>query len=269
PGPVAYGRGGTEPTVTDAQLVLGRLRPGPFAAGALSLDLEKARGAIAMKIAQPLGVSIEHAAAGIVRIAEQRIYHAVSFFSVERGLDPRRFTIIPGGGAGGLHGVMVGRMLGCKQIYLPRLGGVFCALGMQYSDLRYDYVRSCSGLLSDEALHELNSLFEEMGHKTRDVLVGQGINKGNLKYERPLDLFYRGQQWHVRFNIPATAEKSSKVIRNLFEEQHERLYGHRQEENEIEISKARLVGILAIAHPPVLKRGGLPKVATPIEHRAV
>src|SRR5262249_43168919 len=126
PGPVAYGHGGTEPTVTDAQLVLGRLRPGPFAGGALSLDLEKARGAIATKIAQPLGVSIERAAAGVVRIAEQHMYHAVSFFSVERGLDPRRFTLIPGGGAGGLHGVMVGRMLGCKQIYLPRLGGVFC-----------------------------------------------------------------------------------------------------------------------------------------------
>src|SRR5262249_10151038 len=123
PGPAAYGLGGTGPNGTDAQLVLGRPRPGSFAGGALLPGFEKARDAIATKVARPLSVSIEHAAAGIVRIAEQHIYHAVSFISVERGLDPRRFTMIPGGGAGGLHGSAVGRMLGCREIYVPRLGG--------------------------------------------------------------------------------------------------------------------------------------------------
>jgi N-methylhydantoinase A len=269
PGPAAYGLGGTEPTVTDAQLVLGRLRPGSFAGGALSLDLEKARDAIATKVARLLSVSIEHAAAGIVRIAEQHIYHAVSFISVERGLDPRRFTMIPGGGAGGLHGSAVGRMLGCRQIYVPRLGGVFCALGMQYSDLRYDYVRGYTKLLTDRNLTEFEALFVEMGEQARDALISQGVSKGNLAYERAIDLCYRGQQWHVRVDLPATGEKCAKDIRNLFEEQHERLNGHRQEESEIEISKIRLVGIAAIPRLPTVRRISSLKPPIPIAHRPV
>src|SRR5690606_7583950 len=104
PGPAAYGRGGVDPTVTDAQLVLGRLRPGPYCGGAVKLDFALARESILTKVARPLGIGVEEAAAGILRLVEQNLLHAVQRISIERGYDPRRFVLVAAGGAGPMHG---------------------------------------------------------------------------------------------------------------------------------------------------------------------
>ena len=107
-------------------------------------------------------------------------------------------------------------MLGCRRIYLPRLGGVFCALGMQYSDLRHDYVRSFAQLLTSENLEKLGDLFDEMSDKTRTILVNQGLGERDLTYLRELDLCYRGQEWQVRIGFPEDLSSDVTALRARF-----------------------------------------------------
>ena len=133
PGPACSGQGGTEPTVTDAQLVLGRLQSGGYAGGSVSLDETLAREAIERRIARPLGIGVEEAAAGVIRLVEQNLLHAVQEISSERRHDPRRFVLVTAGGAGPMHGAGIGRLLGCREVYVPRLSGVYCALGMLHN----------------------------------------------------------------------------------------------------------------------------------------
>jgi N-methylhydantoinase A len=128
PGPACYSRGGILPTITDAQLVLGRLKPGPYAGGVVSLDLGQAQEAIRSRIADRLKMTIEDAAAGMIEIMEQHLLHAVEKISTERGHDPGRFMLVAVGGAGPMHGASVGRKLGCRGVYIPRIAGVFCAI---------------------------------------------------------------------------------------------------------------------------------------------
>ena len=149
PGPACYGLGGTEPTVTDAQLVLGRLRPGAYAASGLSLDQDAARTAIETRVAQPLGLSVEDAAAGIIAMLEQNLLHAVEYISIERGYAPRRFTLVAAGGAGPMHGANVARRLGCQRLYVPRDAGALCAIGMLHADVRQDFQSYIKGKLDD------------------------------------------------------------------------------------------------------------------------
>ena len=127
--------------MTDAQLVLGRLRPGPLAGGAVTLDGALAREAIETKLAKPLGLSVEEAAAGVIRLLEQNLLHAVERLSIERGHNPATFTLVAAGGAGPMHGATVARALGCQRALLPRASGAFCAMGMLQSDVRQDYLK--------------------------------------------------------------------------------------------------------------------------------
>src|SRR6185436_4467157 len=145
PGPACYGLGGTQATVTDAQVVLGRLRTSSSPAAVLRVDEQLAVDAVRREVAEPLGVTVEAAAAGIVRLMEQKLLHAVQRLSVERGHDPRKFTLVAAGGAGPVHGPAVARALECTRVYVPRLAGAFCALGMLHADVRHDYVRMLLG----------------------------------------------------------------------------------------------------------------------------
>ncbi|UVO35767.1 hydantoinase/oxoprolinase family protein [Bradyrhizobium arachidis] len=239
PGPAAYGLGGQRPTVTDAQLVLGRLRPGPYAGGAISLDLQRARNAIDIRLAKPLGISVEKAAAGILRLVEQNIQHAVERVSVERGHDPRGFTLLAAGGAGPLHGASVGRLLGCGAVYVPRLAGVFCAFGMCNTDVRHDYQRAWLKPIDlpgiqDELTHESSALINSVAIAP---LIKEGFSRDAIAFRFGLDLRYVGQQWTVRVDTDSFAPAG---IRALFEQEHERLYGYTQPNGEIEIVNLRL-----------------------------
>ena len=177
PGPAAYLRGGTEPTVTDAQLVLGRLKPGPYAGGSVVLDGEAARRAVDDRVARPLGLSVEAAAAGIIRLVEQNLLHAVQRISIERGHDPRRFVLVACGGAGPMHGAAVGRMLKCPKVYVPRLSGAFCALGMLNSDVRHDLVRAHMASLDAGALAAIAPRFQELEAEARRALAADGVRR--------------------------------------------------------------------------------------------
>ena len=265
PGPASYGLGGTRPTVTDANLVLGRLRPGPYADGSVTLDLAAAAAAIDREIADPLGISRTEAAAGVIRIVEQNLLHAVERISIQRGYNPRQFVLVACGGAGPMHGSSVGRNLGAKAVYAPRQAGAFCAIGMQYADVRRDFVQVLMSWLDDDVEEAIRQGYGELENRVRDALDREGFSQVDLEYE--LDLHYEGQQWDVR--VPVRPDAGPNEIRKAFESEYDRQFGHTNPEGRINIAKLRISGIgrLPDLLDPAVERYGTP--ATPIEIRPV
>jgi N-methylhydantoinase A len=248
PGPAAYGLGGAQPTVTDAQLVLGRLRPGPLAGGAVTLDGKLAQKAVETKLARPLGLKVEEAAAGVIRLLEQNLLHAVERLSIERGHNPATFTLVAAGGAGPMHGAAVARTLGCKRALLPRAAGAFCALGMLQSDIRQDYLKV---FLADLDLVERAALeggFAELEARASEAAV----------IEREIDLRYEGQQWPVRVALDGF---DASAVRQKFEAEHQRLFGHIQPGGRLSITALRVVGRNPLDWTPPAARA--PQAAPP------
>jgi N-methylhydantoinase A len=261
PGPAAYGLGGERPTVTDAQLVLGRLKPGPYAGGAITLDLDLARRAIETHVAQPLGLSLEAAAAGILRLVEQNIQHAVERVSIERGYNPRAFTLIAAGGAGPLHGAPVARALGCKATYIPRLAGVFCAFGMCNADIRHDHMRAWLRDLDERGgTDAMAEAFASLTDTAMPVLEREGFSGDSAQYRKGLDLRYVGQQWSVAIEVESLAPAE---VRRIFEAEHQRLYGYAQPNGQIEVVNLRLTAVgktpaLHLLPPPAESAAPIP-----------
>lgn len=252
PGPACYGLGGTMPTVTDCQLLLGRLKPGPYAGGAISLDADRAAAALAEQVAAPLGIGADAAASGVLRLVEQTIQHAVERVSIERGYDPRDFILVAAGGAGPLHGPATARALGLKRVYVPRLAGVFCALGMCNADLRQDHVRSWLADLDDAAdpgLGRLQDAVAAMRRQAEAELARQGFTGTDAATEVSIDLRYPGQQWPL--TVPCAA-LTADAIRTAFEAAYRQLYGYVQEGARIETVNLRVAGIGRV--PPLALR---------------
>lgn len=241
PGPAAYGLGGENPTVTDAQLVLGRLRAGPLAGGAVTLDATLARRAVETRLAKPLGLSVEDAAAGVIRLLEQNLLHAVERLSIERGHNPATFTLVAAGGAGPMHGTAVARALGSRRALLPRAAGAFCAMGMLQSDVRQDYLQVFLGDLDKVEPAALETAFAPVEARAREALARDGFGKDEVMIEREVDLRYDGQQWPVRVGIAANGFDAA-AARKAFEAEHQRLFGHIQPGGRIEITALRVVG---------------------------
>ena len=268
PGPACYGLGGTEPTVTDAQLVLGRLRAGTYAGGVIKADEGLARRSIENRVAGPLGIGVEEAAAGIIRLMEQKLLHAIQRISSERGYDPRRFTLVAAGGAGPLHGATIGRVLGCPRVYVPRLAGVFCALGMLNSEVRHDYVRVHLARLDSADKKRMEAIFGELETQARKTLKAEGFGAREIRLLRALDLRYIGQQWEITVPLAGTPFDEDAVRRD-FEAEHERLFGHIQPGGIIEITMLRVVGEGRL--PPLAPPSAEPvtETAEPAERRSV
>jgi N-methylhydantoinase A len=253
PGPAAYGRGGSNATITDALVVLGRLRPGPQAGGAVTLDADLARAVIAREIAEPLGLSVERAAVGMVAVMEQNLLHALERMSIERGRDPRGFILVAAGGAGPMHGTAVARRLGIKDLCLPRLAGAFCAMGLLTADLRRDF--GVAVLLPLEKVASLSPNLSALGAHAAAMLNASRFEGASLELEPSLDLRYRGQQWDVRVTLgrgPDAFLMDPVQIRAAFEATHQRLYGHIQPGGALDITGLRVSGI-----------GRFPNLATP------
>src|SRR5262249_5754959 len=161
PGPACYGLGGTEPTVTDANLVLGRLGADRFLGGEMRLDVKAAEAALA-RVAKPLGMDVTTAADGILRIAATTMSYAVNGVTTERGFDAGDFTLVAYGGAGPLHAVEVAREIGIRNVIIPGAPGVFSAFGMLFSDLRYDYVRTWPTRLEEAPFERIEEVYAEL-----------------------------------------------------------------------------------------------------------
>ncbi|MDX5360595.1 MAG: hydantoinase/oxoprolinase family protein [Alphaproteobacteria bacterium] len=243
PGPACYGFGGEEPTVTDAQLVLGRLKPGAYAGGSVTLDRDLAREAIRTRIAEPLGLSVEDAAAGVIRLVEQHLLHAVERISVQRGFDPRRFTLVPAGGAGPLHGPTVAARLGARRVYVPRQAGAFCAMGLLQSDVRQDYVQVFMRTLDADVAGDAEAGFGALEARAAETLKAEGFEGETARFRRSLDLRYQGQQWDVRVDLPEGDAFDPADARALFEREYERQFGHIQPGGTIRMTALRIAGI--------------------------
>ena len=267
PGPAAYGYGGTRPTVTDAHLVLGRMRPGPYAGGSVSLDMSLAEQALDTEIATPAGISRTEAAAGLIRIVEQNLLHAVERISIQRGYNPGRFMLIACGGAGPMHGASVGRKLGARAVYIPRQAGAFCAIGMQHADVRRDFVHVVMRELNDDAIPAIAEGYDRLRQQALEALQNEGFEEKDTEFDYELDLHYEGQQWDVRVALDSAATPDE--IRTAFEVEYDRQFGHTNPESRINVAKLRVVGIGKLPPLEDPKFDALDEVATPIETRKV
>jgi len=221
PGPACYGLGGTLPTVTDANLILGRLRADAFLGGHMQLDISAAHDAIAPLAAQ-MNVSHEEAAEGIIQVANEHMSRALRVISVQRGVDPKEFTLISFGGAGGLHVCALAEALGMRQALVPIHAGVLSALGMLATQPGRQLSRTHSGLLLEMDNNKLEQAFNELAAEGISALVAEGIPIENIEQRYSADLRYRGQSYTLNVVWGSTTE----VIEH-FENQHEKRYGHR------------------------------------------
>jgi len=254
PGPACYRGGGTLPTVTDAQLVLGRLRPGKSAGGTLDLDLDAAREAIRSGVAEPLNMSVEDAAAGIIDLVEQHLLHAVEHISIERGHSPRRFTLVAAGGAGPMHGSPVGAGLGCRRVYVPRDAGALCAIGMLHADVRQDFVRFLMGSLTELDSGTITEGFGQLDTQALEVLGREGFEPGQVQLHHEIELHHPGQLWAIR--VPVLEGRfDPTVARAAFEREYQRLYGHVQNDGIIMVASLRLTASASTGDVLATSRG--------------
>jgi len=242
PGPICYRRGGSEPTVTDANVVLGRIGADSFLGGEMPLDLEGARAGIASSLA-PLGLDIAEVAIGIVRLAIAQMVLAVRGVSVERGYDPRDFALVAQGGNGPLHALEIARELGVPTVVIPRLPAIFSAVGMLMTDLRHDYVQTHYTPLAGAVLGELTPMFDELVGLGRDRLAGEGVDERAMSFERSLDLRYVGQEFALPIPIGADELDDSRLpaVRARFNAAHEHRYGYATPNEEVEMVNLRVV----------------------------
>jgi N-methylhydantoinase A len=247
PGPAAYGRGGTEATVTDAHVVLGRLIPHAFLGGTMRLDIDSALQAVS-RIAQRLETPIEEAALGIIRIANANMEAAIRVISVERGCDPRHFTLVAFGGAGPLHACELASALRIPRVLIPTTPGVLSALGMLIADTLKDYVRTVM-VLTEEAQDVVSSSLEALEEQGRRDLALEGIASDKIVIERYLDLRYVGQSYEL--TIPFDGDMTRAA--NSFHLAHERRFGYSDPNERVQVVNVRLKA-RGIASSPMLER---------------
>jgi N-methylhydantoinase A len=289
PGPACYGRGGEQPTVTDAQLVLGRYEPGFPLGGTLSLDPELARAAIERHVAEPLDLSVERAAAGVVRIVDALMAGAVRTISLERGRDPRDFTLMAFGGAGPVHAADVAGELGVRRILVPPCPGCTSALGAVIADSRRDELRTLARRVEDVSTATLEAIVGDLEGRVREALAQEGFTPAGVELELWLDLRYEGQAHALAVRVggagPAPAAQAARpgpaapeaglapagdgvgtssppvpvpatespgpiaAAAEAFHALHHRLYGHSFDDVPVEVVNVRATGYGRVRNP--------------------
>lgn len=264
PGPVAFGRGGVEPTITDANLVLGRIGAGKFMGGRLSLDIDKARQAIRTKIAEPLGhgdgAGVDVAAQGILDLANTAMTNAIKEISIERGYDVREFALFVFGGSGPLFGSQLARALRIPRVVVPPHPGNFSCLGMLLAPIRVDLARTVIGEVSAETLRKAEAVFEELESEAR-VTLEHECGSGATTSERSLEMRYRGQKHSVQVRIGRDA--TIDAIMGKFDETYGSRYGHVNADCAVEIVGVRLFMEGDVARPDLAAFRSANPVAAP------
>ncbi len=242
PGPACYGRGGQDPTVTDANLVLGYLADGAELGGEIRLDRARAEAALA-RLGGRLGLGAQQTALGVVRVADAQMTRALRVISVERGLDPRRHTLVAFGGAGGMHACALAEELGIGRVLLPEAAGVLSALGLAIADLRRDYVHPFLGALDTTT----DAAQVEAAWKELEARAGADAAGEPLELTRLADLRYRGQSFELTVAAGEAGEAGDLAAR--FHQAHERRYGYRMPEEAVERVNLRVVAVTPVAKP--------------------
>lgn len=264
PGPACYGLGGTEPTVTDANLLLGRINPRSALGDKKELDTGLAMRSIEEKIARPLGLKAEAAAEGILKVVNANMVRAIRLVSVRRGHDPREYALMCFGGAGPLHGASLARDLDMAKVVIPRYPGVTSALGMLWADVRLDFSRTFLAPVNSVTLERLCGQYAVMEREGTARLKDEGFDENRITLVRQADLRYAGQSYEITLPLPGgpLSENELEQIKRSFHAAHEREYGWRREEAEVELVNLRLAALGSLpkaGEPPASIRSGEPE----------
>lgn len=256
PGPVAYGTGGTEPTVTDAAFALGYLNPGAFLDGEMRVDAGAARGAIERQVAEPLGVSAEAAAASIFQVLLARTVGALREITVERGLDPREFALLAFGGAGPMLGPLLAREMGIATTVIPPVPAAFSAFGMLMTDLQHEFSATILRPLTEDTLSQLRPMIDAFTEQGHAALLAQEVKETDRRFSCSLDVRYRGQEHSLPIELGHA--DTARDIECRFHELHRARHGHAMPEpTEILTLRVRATGNLPKpALPPISSAGG-------------
>ena len=259
PGPVCYGRGGTRPTVTDCNLILGYLDAGSLLGGEMEIDLDAARAAVDTHLAQPLGVDIQTAAAAVIDIVNHLMSEALKIVSVERGHDPRDFRLIAFGGAGPLHAAALAGELGMDHVICPPAAGAFSALGLVATDLKRDYVRTfyVSSDAADPAV--LETAFKALETEGQAMLTRAGVAPEQCRFERTVDARYARQSYELSVPVPAPPYDAETIagLAAGFHAVHEQTYGHANHGEPVQFVNVRLSAIGEIPPIPIREAPGV------------
>ena len=254
PGPVCYGKGNDEPTVTDANLVLGYLNPSHLLGGDLDIDMELAENAVRTKVAEPLGMDLMEAASGIVDLANANMADLIRIVSVEQGHDPREFALVAFGGGGPLHASSLARALNIGQVIVPPAPGVLSALGLLHADPRYDFVQSLLSPFEELDAGSLREILTPLEERGEELLRRSGAD-GEMQVTRALDMRYRRQHYDVRVSIPdAALDGDMSSLEEAFTKEYKRLFGYSLSGEELEV---------VAVHVAVSTDAGVPELAPP------
>lgn len=254
PGPASYGLGGKDPTITDANVVLGHIDLDGFLGGKMELNLEAAKEAMA-RVAEPLEMSLKQLAQGICDIADAKMADAIRQLTVRKGIDPREFVLVAFGGAGPMHACSTAEELEISQVLIPEMPGTFSAWGMLLSDIRQDLARTYQHNLRKVDAEEIAIKFEEMTTEAMSLLIRQDISEDQAQFLRSADIRYVGQEYTVRVNFGSGIidQKALDETITSFHEQHHMIYGFNNPEGEVESVNLRLVGLGVLDKKPKIK----------------
>lgn len=267
PGPIAYGKGGTEPTTTDANLLLGRLNISNFDT---DTKIEEVKKQFHESITDHLDVELDEAAMGIVKIANSNMLNALKLISVRKGYDPRDFTMVAIGGGGPMHSQDLARELGVKKVIVPSTSSVFASWGMLMSDLRHDYAQTHLTNTKDLNYKEINNKFVELVDEAVSTLKNEDVNNQQIVVTKLMDLRYEGQDHPVEVTVPfdKVDENNLNDIIQAFHKKHEQLYTYALEENGTEIVNLK-VSVIGKIEKPTIKEITVPKGDSVKEEREV
>ncbi|MCZ6666137.1 MAG: hydantoinase/oxoprolinase family protein [Gammaproteobacteria bacterium] len=247
PGPACYARGGSLPTVTDAQVALGRLDPEHFLGGDLHIDAALATAAIKDHLCAKLDMSVLDAALGVIRVINSNMALAIRANSVARGIDPREFALMPFGGAGPLHAVALASAVAVREIIVPPAPGITAAMGLLAADMQYEFTRSTLAVLTDgdaDDLARLNQIFDDLLAQAQAALAADGVPEQQQRFQRLVECRYQGQGFELRAEVPdaVISVDNLQVIVDNFHAAHRADYGHSFESTPIEVITLRVVG---------------------------
>ncbi len=251
PGPVCYGQGGTEPTITDVNMVLGYLDATSLLGGDLPIDYVAAEASIRTKVAEPLGQSVEQAASGIRAIVNNSMAEALRMVSVERGHDPREFSMVAFGGAGPLHACALAEELDVPEVIVPPIPGAFSALGLVGADIRRDYARTIYAPLEALTPEHLTAIWDDMAAEGRDMLAAANVPPERQVLLRQADLRYGRQAYELTVDAPEgpISVTTLQSLADGFHTAHERTYGHKNEAEPVHIVTLRLSAVGKLGQP--------------------
>jgi N-methylhydantoinase A len=271
PGPACYGRGGNEPTVTDADLVLGYLDPAGLIGGRVALNRELAQQAIRERLAKPLSISIEQAAMGIVRVVNVNMEVGLRLSLLERGLDPRQFALVAFGGAGPVHATRVARDLGIPRVIVPPNPGISCAMGLLQTDVKHYYLQSRLVPLTDISAGELNLIFHGLEKRAVDEAREEGFDPGQVRLVHQIDLRYPYQGYELTVPCPSEdleeADKAS--LRASFDRLHHDIYGISAPDEVPDLVNLRVVSVSPVPRVALPNVGAEPAQDALLGHRPV